>query len=252
MGFELMHWQATANFSALKRGELHLWRVNLDQAKDEYPQFWVTLNEQEKERALRFIAPAAKNNFVIARAILRGLLAKYLGVASGEIEFLQNKYGKLYVAGSKLQFNLSHSHGMAVFIFALDVAVGVDLELIRDNYEFMEIAQRFFAKSEYQQLSLLPIAQRKQAFFNCWARKEAFVKALGTGMFNALDRFAVEIFYGKVGKVKLLWDADNCDKERWRLESFDPSVNYVGAFAVNGLSEYQVSYYDFQKGYCVN
>lgn len=240
-----MHWQVTTDFPDLKRGELHLWRVNLDRTRQEYPQLLAALDDKEKERAARFIAPVAKNNFMVARAVLRKLLAKYLKANASEIKFEQNRYGKLYIAGSRVQFNLSHSYGMAVFIFALDMAVGVDLELIRDNYEFMEIAQRFFSKNEYQQLSLLPTVQKRQAFFNCWARKEAFVKALGTGMFSALDRFAIEVFYSKVGKVELLWCADDCNRSSWCLESFNPSDNYVGAFAINWLSEYQVSYYDF-------
>ena len=240
-----MRWQISKNFSALTVDKVHIWRANLARPEKEIANFLAILNVQERERADRFMVQAARSSFIVARAILRQLLARYLTVKAQEVIFRQNSYGKLYVDATPLQFNLSHSHGLAVFIFALETPVGIDVEFIRDDYNFEEIAQKFFSPIEAAQLFALPEEQRPQAFFNCWSRKEAFIKALGTGMFSSLDKFAVEVFYNKEGVVKLLQVENDLDQKSWRLEAFDPMTKYAGAFAVKRSSACTTSFYDF-------
>lgn len=231
-----MLWQTPNGFPTLSAGEAHIWRASLVGTEKELAEFSALLNQQELERAAKFVVPGIGDRFIMARGWLRQLLAKYLQVDARDLIFQQNKYGKLYLESSPLQFNLSHSHDLGLFVFALDMPVGVDVEFIRKGYEFRDIAQKFFSKEEAAALFALAPEIQEQAFFNCWSRKEAFIKALGVGLFRALDSFSVEVSSNKWGKLRLT------DKN-WALEAFDPAGSYAGAVVI-GASEYVVSYYD--------
>lgn len=238
-----MLWQHPQIFPALEVGKVHIWRASLRYPQEKILGFLKILNFQEKERAAKFVVSGAANGFIVARGILRTLLARYLTVTPQDIVFQQNQYGKLYLDFSPVQFNLSHSHEIALFIFTLNNPVGIDVEFVRDNYNFADIAKKFFSKVEIEKLFALPKNEQLQAFFNCWARKEAFIKAQGTGMFRELDKFSVEVSSHKEGQVQLLAD-DNPNEQAWMLEAIDPGEGYSGAFAA-GLLKCMASFYDF-------
>ena len=242
-----MQWQISRVFPVLKPKDVHIWRASLTRNQADLDKLFFLLNPEEKERAAKYIVKKAADSFIVSRAILRTLIAKYLQIDSQNISFQQNKYGKLRLDSSPLQFNISHSHDLALFIFALDVPVGIDVEFIRNDYEFADIANKFFSKTEVAELFSLPVSQQIQAFFNCWSRKEAFIKALGNGLFTALDKFSVEVSARKEGRVRLSDSGGGLDTQSWILEALDPADGYVGAFAV-GLSEYATSFYDFEMG----
>ncbi|MDR1057525.1 MAG: 4'-phosphopantetheinyl transferase superfamily protein [Coxiellaceae bacterium] len=237
-----MPWQRSQSFPDLRTKEVHVWRASLKYPQEKILEFLKILNLQERERAAKFMVNNAASSFIIARGILRTLLAKYLNLQPQEIIFRQNQYGKLYLESSPLQFNLSHSHEIALFIFALNTPVGIDVEFMRVDYNFTDIAQRFFSKVESEKLFALPKDKQLQAFFNCWVRKEAVIKAQGVGMFKELDKFSVEVSSSKEGCVQLLLDDDS--DQNWTLESLNPGGNYSGAFAI-GLTGYTVNFYDF-------
>lgn len=235
-----MLWQRPQNFPILKNNEVHVWRALIKHPEDKIIEFSNTLTSKEKERASKFMVKHAANSFIAARAILRTLLSKYLGVGAQDLVFKQNQYGKPYLDSSPLQFNLSHSHDFALFVFALNNPVGVDVEYIRSDYDFVDIAKRFFSPNEVNELFSLPKHEQSQAFFNCWARKEAFIKGLGVGMFKELNKFSVEVSYKKEGRVSLLFDQnEHPDSSAWSLEALDPLDGYAGAFAV-ATNDYQL------------
>jgi 4'-phosphopantetheinyl transferase len=159
------------------------------------------LNPAEKKRAAEFKFAWLQHRFVVARGVLRSLLAKYLHKSSHDIEFVNNDYGKPSVIITSdeipIKFNISHTDNLGVFSFALEHELGVDVEFMRDNAEYEKIATRFFADAEVEKLLALPQAERKQAFFNCWVYKEAYIKALGMGLSKPLNSFVVD-FAGKV------------------------------------------------------
>jgi len=239
-----MLWQTPQNTPSLLTNQIQIWRANLNRSDTELAKLSALLNHQEQKRANQFIAKQAKNNFTVARGILRYLLAKYLQTNPQDLIFQQNRYGKLYLENSELQFNLSHSHDWALFIFALHQPVGIDIELIRNEFEFAPIAQRFFAKEENKVLLALPKDQQLQAFFNCWSRKEAFIKAVGKGLFCALDDFSVEVSNKKEGRVELHSVSAELETKNWSLAALDPTPGYVGAFAT-ALPEYQLFCHEF-------
>ena len=203
-----MLWKVPKKFPILKNGQVHIWRTSLMRSKNEREIFFRLLNLEERERASRFVIKDVANDFITARGILRILLSRYLDRNPGEVILQQNRYGKPCLESSPLKFNLSHSGGLALFIFALNRPVGIDVESIREIENFREIAEKFFAKKETEDLFLLPANEQQQAFFNCWSRKEAFIKAKGLGVYHGLKNFSVEVSSNKKGRIKLILDHD--------------------------------------------
>jgi 4'-phosphopantetheinyl transferase len=238
-----MTWQSPTTFPGLQTNQVHVWHASLKQNERELAELLNLLDFQEKERAAKFISEQAKNNFIAARGVLRSLLAKYLHVKPQDLVFQQGQYGKLYLESSTLQFNISHSHDLALFIFALHQPVGIDVEFIRDDFDFVPIAQRFFSKKETTDLLTLPPDQQLHAFFNCWSRKEAFIKAIGKGIFFALDEFSVEVSNKQKGRLQLQITDPEFNAKNWALEALNPADGYVGAFATT-LQKYEVGLYD--------
>lgn len=237
-----MQWQFPESFPKLGIGEVHIWRVPLIRTEKELIEFKKILNQEEQDRAAKFKVKGAANSFMVARAILRKLLSGYLQIFPHDVVFQQNQYGKLYLDSSPLQFNLSHSRDLALFIFALNTTVGIDVEFVREDYEFTDIASKFFSRAESEALFSLPKNEQLQAFFNCWTCKEAFIKAKGVGLFCALDDFSVEVTSVKQGKMKLDLPNDELDSHGWFLEAIDPGDTYSGAFAI-GARNYLVNFY---------
>jgi 4'-phosphopantetheinyl transferase len=242
----LMSWQTPANFPILSTKQVHVWRASLKQNKKDLVELSSSLSSQEKTRGSKFIVERAKNNFIVARGILRWLLAKYLQVKPQDLVFKQNQYGKLYLDPYKLQFNISHAHDLALFAFSLDNPIGVDIEFIRNNFGFVDIAQRFFSKKENTALLNLPKAKQLHAFFNCWSRKEAFIKAVGKGIFFDLDKFSVEVSNKQVGRLQLQIIDPAYNVNDWSLEALNPAEGYVGAFATL-CQKYKICLYAFDN-----
>jgi 4'-phosphopantetheinyl transferase len=132
-------------------------------------------------------------------------------------------------AGSDLRFNLSHSDELAVYGFAAGRELGVDVEEVRGLQDATDVAARFFSRRENEAYLALEARDRPQGFFNCWTRKEAFIKALGDGLYHPLDRFDVSLAPGEPAKVLRVEDTPGeCG---WTLHSFSPRPGFIGAVA---------------------
>jgi 4'-phosphopantetheinyl transferase len=191
------------------------------------------LNPEEMARADRFYMEVHRNRFIAARALLRDLLAGYLSQPPDAIRFAYNEWGKpalaAGLAASDLRFNLSHSEDLAMYAFALECEVGVDIEQIRADVASESIAENFFSASEVQALRALPLAHQAQAFFNCWTRKEAYIKARGRGLSIDLNSFDVSL---KPGEEANILRGD--ESGGWSLRAFEPAPGWVAALAMQG------------------
>jgi 4'-phosphopantetheinyl transferase len=190
-----LSWFPAATPLTLSGNELHVWRASLDLSPAVRERFQDTLNLDEKKRAERFLIPEARERFVAARGILRELLGAYIGVEARRVGLTYGAEGKPSLApehNSKVCFNLSHSHGMGLFAFAKDHEVGADIEHIKKEIRGIDIASHFFSKDEIAALTELPPNRVDEAFFGCWTRKEAYVKAHGQGLSFPLRNFTVE------------------------------------------------------------
>lgn len=175
--------------------------------------------------------------FIVARAGLRVILGRYLKADPSEIQFSYSSYGKPQLSGahsdSVLKFNLAHSHDLAVYALALKRELGVDVEHMRPEVAGDEIAQRFFADAEVDQLRAVSAERRMEAFFNCWTRKEAYIKALGEGLTFPLGDFVVSMVPGEPACLLNVRDAPH-EATRWSLQELNVAEGYVAAVAVEG------------------
>ncbi|MBO0798881.1 MAG: 4'-phosphopantetheinyl transferase superfamily protein, partial [Blastocatellia bacterium] len=215
--------------------EAHVWRVSLKQRSATVSQLSSLLAPDERERADRYHRAVDRDRFTVARAVLRKIIALYLPVSAGAVKFTYNKYGKPDISDDQnecnLRFNLSHSNELALCAFTRARAIGIDIEYIREDFATLEIAEHFFAKAEVKALASLPEKQRVRAFFNCWSRKEAYIKALGLGISFPLDRFAVSL--GPDAKAALLKvEDDDHEPERWMMYELLPEDGYAAALIV--------------------
>ena len=178
--------------------EVHVWRAVLDVPELLLSGYEATLSPDEKLRASRFYSPSDRNHFVASRGILRRLAGRYLSISPEMLEFRYASAGKPYLPNdSGLNFNVSHSRGVALYAFVLGCEIGIDLEAPREELAIMDLAKRFFSKREGEELRAMPSEFRLQAFFRCWTRKEAYIKACGRGLQLPLDSFDVSLAPGE-------------------------------------------------------
>ena len=225
-------WDPRPDRLAVEGDEVHVWRASLDCDERVLDQFEATLAPNEKARAQRFVFQPDRNSYMAARGILRELLGRYLNRAPSGIEFDYGPQGKPALRSESserpVQFNVSHSHGVALFVFAAGGRVGVDVELVRPDFAGEKIAERFFSPQEVMELRSLPAAARDEGFFLCWTRKEAYIKARGEGLQIPLKSFHVSLTPGEPARLH----AD--DSSRWSLRSLRPEEQYVGAVVGEG------------------
>ena len=226
--------------------EVHIWRVTLDLPDAAVQTFRQLLSSDETVRADRYHFERDRRHFTVARGVLRSLLGRYLSLAPAELSFQYSNYGKPDVvlkSPSELKFNLAHSGGIALYAFTKVADVGVDVEFIRPEFTGDEIARRYFSECEVSALQTLGDVQRHQAFFDCWTRKEAFIKAKGMGLSLGLDQFDVTLTpHEEPALLCTRWD--EAEASRWSIRAIEVGENYKGAIAVQA-HDWQAKLFEF-------
>ncbi len=211
---------------------MHLWTILLEASEDNFARSLSWLSEEETARAERFRFDRHRRAFVIGRAALRALLARYLGLEAVAIQFVHGPQGKPALAdpSCSLRFNASNSGSLAAYAFTTGCEIGVDVEQHRPLCDFESIAGRFFSPEETAELLDLSPNEKTAGFFNCWTRKEAFIKAMGGGLSIPLDSFRVTLQPGVPARIVSLDGSDEAARG-WTLHHFDPAPAYAGAIA---------------------
>ncbi len=232
-------WPDAPESPTLAEGEVHVWRVCLRRDEAALRELLETLSPDERERGDRFHFRRDREHFIAARGALRAILGRYVGVAPGLLRFSYDGYGKPALSGAPggdaLRFNLSHSNGLALYAVTRGREVGIDLEFVREDFAGFDIAERFFSTREVSALRALPPAARASAFFDCWTRKEAYIKALGEGLSHPLHAFTVSLTPGEPAAL-LYTDDDPQEAARWSLVELLPGEGYRAALAVEGVT----------------
>ena len=230
-------WCAAPSDLKLSRDEVHVWRAALDRSPACEQRLFATLTPDEQTRANRFYFKHDRSHFIVARGVLRDVLGRYLGAQPDSLRFEYTEYGKPLLVkefrDAGISFNLSHAKGVALLAITAGREIGVDVEWIRPGVTEEEIAERFFSTDEVRVLRALPKNAQEEAFFNCWTRKEAYIKAKGEGLSMPLDRFAVTLAPGSAAEL-LYTVGDPQEASRWRLLELFPGPGFVGAVAVEG------------------
>jgi 4'-phosphopantetheinyl transferase len=230
--------------------DVHVWRVCLEQREASVERLRQLLSSDEQARADRFHFDIDRRHFIVARGSLRTILSRYLEIAPAEIQFSYESHGKPRIASAnsqaeRLKFNVAHSGGLALHAFTLVGEIGIDLEHIRPEFTGDDIARRFFSAPEVARLDKLPTQTRHEAFFNCWTRKEAFIKAKGVGLSLALDQFDVTLAPAEpAALLRTYWDEN--EAARWSLQAIDPGSGYAGAVALEA-HDWQLSCWQMEE-----
>ena len=212
-------------------GNVHVWAVRLDDTRVDLDGGRELLSPDERERVARFHFDLHRRRYLIAHIALHEILARYLPLDPAQLWFELGTNGKPKLAPARaahgVDFNLSHSHEMALVAVNRFGEIGVDIEYARPEFKFQEIAERFFTAREVAALRGLPANLQRQAFFKCWTSKEAFLKAKGTGLSGKLDE--VEITLGAPEQVRI-----GASVPGWSLSELTPGDGYEGALLIAG------------------
>jgi 4'-phosphopantetheinyl transferase len=214
---------------ALQAGEVHVWRVHIDDDAWPVDQLAAALSGEESERAARFKFDYLQRRFKITHGILRRLLAGYLGIAPETPTLDIGVHGKPSLSADigTLQFNISDSNGEALLAFSMSQQLGVDLEYNRDDIHCLEVAERFFCADEIAALKSYPAEQLRRVFFRGWTRKESYMKATGGGIASGVDTFAVSL----APDTPALLHADDGDLD-WTMSNLPDIPDFSSALCV--------------------
>ena len=224
-------WLSPPPSLALIRNEVRVWLIRADEAELCSACCADLLSLAERERAARFKFEKDRRLYTVAHAALRSILAGYLNVAPGDLEFEIGRRGKPRLAPTfskdSLEFNLSHSSEVALIAVTREREIGVDVEHVKKEFAFAEVAERYFTTREVSAIRALPEDLQRRAFYQCWTSKEAFLKAKGVGLSGELD------------EVEILLDGQDLVRVKgtlagWYLSELSPCDGYVGAVVLEG------------------
>ncbi len=214
--------------------DIHVWSINLTDHYEKENALYDLLSVDEKKRASKYRSEKDRSFFIIARGIIRKIISYYLAVDPKIISFFYNNYGKPYINHYRfLCFNISHSEDLLMCIIAKNREVGIDVERIidLDNYEL--IAQRFFSYNEYLNLKSVPQKYRLSSFYECWTRKEAFVKAIGNGFSYPFNQFEVSLMPNEPAVLRSI-EGNVMHAKKWYLHTINFFQEYKIACAFKG------------------
>ena len=230
-------WLTPPRRPTLATGEVHVWRATLKQNESMLLASLSLLSGDERERAGKFHFQKDRNHYVAARATLRDILSRYLHTPAAAVKFRYSRHGKPALeapyASDGLSFNLAHSHEIALYVVAGARAVGIDVERVREVNDVEGIAGRFFSTEEVRALNDLPVSRRAAGFFDCWTRKEAYVKARGEGLSRSLSSFTVSFAEGEAATI-LPPDTGDGEGTEWSVVGLKLGTGYAGALVVEG------------------
>lgn len=219
---------------ALRRHDVHVYATTVADAAN-LEELERVLSAAERERASRFVRPGDRATYIVAHELLRRSLSRYADVSPEGWRFEADELGKPRLSdvhAEGLSFNLTHTDGLvACAIGAPGVAIGVDAEAVdRRLPDLLAIARRFFSAEEASALGAQAPSSRPIAFSELWTLKEAFVKAVGSGLSHPLDQFAFEL--GDEGVLS--FRSATTDPRDWQFALFAPTPRHRLSIALKG------------------
>ena len=207
-----------------------VWQFSLAADDSTVTRHALMLSSDELERAYKHKSTNGFRQFVVARSMLRQLLAIYTGVSPAKLAFAYGPHGKPELTGGpSVQFNLAHSGDRAIYAIANKQPVGVDIERIGRTVNSQRLAKRFFSTAEYEALQGISPTSRQQAFFRLWTGKEAIVKVTGKGLAQLIGKFEIT---NPFGYPALIISRESPQLEKIRLYYPDPGEGYIAAVAL--------------------
>lgn len=228
-------WPKQTTPPPLPHDEVHVWSVELARPSAELAALTALLSPDEQARAAKFHFAEDREHYIVGRGVLRLLISQYQAIEPTAVQFVYGAHGKPALAGDvtsgDLHFNLSNAQGVALIGVARGREVGVDVEVVRPLADAARVARRFFSEAEVAAYTAVPDTQKPEAFFNCWTRKEAFIKAIGEGLSCPLKSFDVTLRPGEPAHLLAIRGSQQAAAQ-WTLHSLSPFPGYVGAIMV--------------------
>ncbi len=215
----------------------HLWHVSIPTLLSQLENLSKLLSSDELQRANRFRFPEHRERFIVARGILREILHCYTGIPAPEIQFSYGPRGKPYLLNNpqSIQFNVSHSHDLAVYALTIENEIGIDIEKMEAHYNDA-VAKRFFSEEEYAQLAQLSDAEKIVGFYKIWSFKEAIIKLVGEGLYVPLNEFSIDLHKSM---QTILFTHQN-QSVLYHLENVQVHADYQAAFAMKDPVEKRI------------
>lgn len=221
---------------SLAKEDVHVWFASVHDMIPRFGSFFATLAADEIEKAGRFHFQRDRDQYVLARGLLREILSRYGGIHPRDLRFCYGPHGKPALTtergDERLSFNLAHAHGVLVYVVARGREVGVDLEYVDGDIDDRELATLCSSPREASLLGLLRSNSRQRAFWTCWTRKEAYAKATGEGL--SLDLHSFDVLGQGDSVPRLRIDSDPSEAARWSLADLGTPAGYVAALAIEG------------------
>jgi 4'-phosphopantetheinyl transferase len=215
----------------ISKNEIHVYKAFSETSENKLNYFLDLLDTDEKNKADRFKFAKHRNNFISFRAYLRIILSEYLNTHPAKITFSYADKGKPFISDSEIKFNISHSDNFAVYAVTSQIEIGIDTEKIKELPDALSIAKNYFSEMEVKQFSEVNENNYKQAFYNCWTRKEAFIKAIGEGLSFPLADFSVSFMPGEAPEMK--WIKDKPEESLlWTIINIDLEKEFISSLAI--------------------
>jgi 4'-phosphopantetheinyl transferase len=242
MDIPRVEWAIASQPPVINSEEVHIWRIDLSDFTDAIPKNFQLLSADEQQKVRRYHFETDRNNFTIRRAALRTLLGSYLDMQPEELNFIYNNFDKPALeVETPIRFNASSSNGIGVVAIKLDARIGIDIEFLDTAFPKLVIAEKYFSSSEVRALHDLEPEMQTTAFFDCWTKKEAYVKAVGDGMSHPLPTLTIL----SEKPDSLLIAATSEEKRGWSVKSFIPKDGYIASVAYEGGLE-SIRYFQWQ------
>lgn len=222
----------------LEEQKVDVWRVRSADHSSMLPELASLLSTSESQRAYQYISKKDSDSFVLGRGILRLLCGKYLQVQPNVLQFSSNDYDKPYLNFAPLYFNLSHAGEWIVYAFSANPFVGIDIEEVRPIDNMHNIVAYYFSLSEAGAFQQIAPQYQLEAFFRCWTRKEAYIKAIGSGLSLSLKSFDVSLTASDTSGLLRTEHKANC-----RLEDIQVADGYIGCLAIENTTT-NICFYD--------
>lgn len=234
----LPEWKESSDVMAWTGETAHVWRASLNLPPEELDRCSSLLTADERARAMRFFRDKDRHRFVAARGTLRSLLSRYLGLAPEEIAFTYNSHGKPLLAENPLYFNLTRRQNLALYAFARK-PVGIDVEIEEAAADFQPLLPQLASTRERNLLETIPSSEQRQVFLHLWTRKEALLKAAGTGFRFPPTQIEVLTEFAEIGR-NLLPGFDVFGK--WT--AFAPETDFLATLFAS--ANCQVEWFDWR------
>ena len=229
-------WKIAPDGLEISADHVDVWLASTDPGERQIREYKALLSPAELARMEKFRVEFKYREYIVTRGLLRRVMTKMTGLDVTGIDFDYGEHGKpsfpVCAESGSAAFNVSHSHGLALVALTLGGRLGVDLERIRPKAEWRSLAEHYFSAAEIQALNGYPGESGLKAFFTCWTRKEAFVKALGAGVSYGLKEFDVSIDPDEADAALTIRSEDE-DAARWLIKKLPVPASHVAALALD-------------------